>query len=114
MDEHIINRLKAAVKSAGADWCGIQETIPPLPSLLLFNSPKSGSTLAVRFYPSNFDSASIAAAVRRKMKESDKKFKVETIRVPVAALDELASSLLSLTKILYALCPAKFQEEIKK
>ena len=66
--------LKRLVAQAGGQWCGVQETIPPLPHLLLVTSPKTGSTLAVRFDPKNINRRELVDAIRKRIAESDKTF----------------------------------------
>ena len=58
---------RAAVEEGGGIWCGIQES--ELYDLVLFNSPKTGSTLALK------TSAIPPELVRAKIKASDKTFK---------------------------------------
>ena len=59
---------RLAVKDGGGVWVGIQEC-EGLPSLILFNSPVTGSTLALK------TSELTADNVRRRIEESDAAFK---------------------------------------
>ena len=64
--------LKQLVAQAGADWCGVQEDVTP--RLLMFNSRKTGSTLAIKFNPFGINEAQVVAAIRTRVAESDKQF----------------------------------------
>lgn len=66
--------LKRVVCQAGGEWVGIQETVPPLPPLLLFNSPATDSTLAVKMDP-EMTVAELGKAVQKRIADSDKTFK---------------------------------------
>jgi hypothetical protein len=65
--------LKGLVSRAGAEWVGVQETVPPLPFLLLFNSPATDSTLAIKLYP-DLTPQEIVDAIQKRMAESNKQF----------------------------------------
>jgi hypothetical protein len=67
--------LKRLVSQAGGQWCGVQESVPPLPHLLMFNSPQTGSTLAIRINPTEINEAEIVTAIRTRIAASDKQFK---------------------------------------
>jgi len=58
---------RLAVKDGGGVWVGIQEC-EGVPSLILFNSPTTGSTLALK------TSELTADNVRRRIEESDAAF----------------------------------------
>ena len=58
---------RLAVKDGGGQWVGIQEC-EGVPSLILFNSPTTGSTLALK------TSELTADNVRRRIEESDAAF----------------------------------------
>jgi len=62
---------RLAVKDGGGVWVGIQEC-EGLPSLILFNSPTTGSTLAIRASGNARDIS--ADNVRRRIEESDALF----------------------------------------
>ena len=65
-----ITRLKRHVLAGGGVWVGIQEALTPdTPSLALFNSPTTGSTLALPD-DERFDSRE----VHEKIEASDKLF----------------------------------------
>ena len=66
--------LRDIVKACGGVWVGVQETVPPLPHLLMFNSPQTDSTLAVKLEP-GLTFAEIAKAVKKRIADSDKTFK---------------------------------------
>ena len=42
-----IEHLKRHVLAGGGEWVGVQESVPPAPNLVLFNSPTTGSTLSL-------------------------------------------------------------------
>ena len=65
--------LKRLVSQAGAQWVGVQETVPPIPHLLLFNSPASSSTLAIRLEP-DMTPREIVEAIHERLVSSDKEF----------------------------------------
>ena len=90
------NVLKDIVLGAGAEWCGIQEAMSPELPMVLFNSPKTGSTLAVRFNPDSVDSAQLAAAIRAKIEASDAMFIERSISVKVATLQKLQTAISNL------------------
>lgn len=69
--------LKRLVSQAGGKWCGLQESVPPLPSLLLFNSPTTDSTLAIHL-DKNLRPTDIVALIRKRIKDSDAKFAAST------------------------------------
>lgn len=62
---------RLAVKNGGGQWVGVQENEGMPYDLVLFNSPKTGSTLALK------DSDITAEGVRRSIKESDAKFDIK-------------------------------------
>jgi hypothetical protein len=68
-----LSLLKRVVCQAGGEWVGIQETVPPIPPLLLFNSPTTDSTLAVKLYP-EMKIAEVGEAVKKRIADSDKQF----------------------------------------
>jgi hypothetical protein len=65
--------LKRVVCQAGGEWVGVQETIPPLPHLLLFNSPQTQSTLAVKL-ERDLTVAQVGRAIQKRLAESNKEF----------------------------------------
>jgi hypothetical protein len=85
----VLKKLKGVVSKVGADWCGIQETINPNEALLLFNSRKSNSTLAVKFDPSNFDIFVLEEAAAERLHKSDHLFKERKISVKESTLDRI-------------------------
>jgi hypothetical protein len=72
-EQQSLSILKRLVSQAGAEWVGVQETVPPLPHLLMFNSPNTRSTLAVKLQP-DMTPREIVEAVRTRMIQSDKQF----------------------------------------
>ena len=96
--DHGVAMLKRVVEEAGGEWCGIQDTmLNPGLALLLFHSPASGSTLAVRFNPADFDPSKIAEAVHKRLAESDRDFADRTVPVKVSSLQRISSTLASLS-----------------
>lgn len=71
-----LSTLKHLVAQAGAEWVGIQETVPPHPDLLLFNSPHHKSTLAIRL-ESDMVLADIVPAIQKRLSDSGKQFSQE-------------------------------------
>jgi hypothetical protein len=65
--------LRRLVCQAGARWVGLQETVPPLPYLLLFNSPTTDSTLAIKLTP-DLTQRKIVEAIHKRLVESDAEF----------------------------------------
>ena len=66
--------LRRIVTQAGGEWVGVQETVPPLPHLLMFNSPQTNSTLAVKLEP-DLTLAELGKAIQKRIADSDKTFK---------------------------------------
>lgn len=66
--------LKLVVERAGAEYVGIQELPDDTDTLLLFNSPATGSTLAVHFNPKNIHQDRLQQEVSVRMAESDALF----------------------------------------
>ena len=89
MSKESIQALKDAVGFAGADWCGVQDTIALNESLLLFNSRETGSTLAVPFNPTDFEYSVVLDAVRKKLADSNAEFAKRRISVKVSTLERL-------------------------
>lgn len=67
-------QLKDVVAKAGAEWCGVQETVPPGLPLLMFNSKTSKSTYAISYNPDNFDPYQMESEIRKRIQEKDKQF----------------------------------------
>jgi hypothetical protein len=88
----LTRKLKGIVSTIGADWCGIQETINPHQALLLFNSRKSNTTLAIKFDPVDFDYAYAKTAAASRLIESDNDFADRRISVKASTLDRIAKS----------------------
>jgi hypothetical protein len=65
--------LKRLVSQAGAQWVGIQETVPPEPHVLLFNSPATGSTLAIHLEP-DMAPREIIEAIQKRLAASNQEF----------------------------------------
>lgn len=78
---------------AGGEWCGVQSTINAEVSLLLFNSPTTGSTLAIPFNPLNFDTVVLEKRVALRITESDKTFARKKINVMASDLERIADTL---------------------
>ena len=72
-NEQSLSILKRLVCQAGAKWVGVQETIPPLPFLLLFNSPETDSTLAIKLQP-DMTKREIVEAVQKRLAASNAEF----------------------------------------
>ena len=91
-DRRFTEQLKRIVSKAGGEWCGIQESMIGDPPLLLFNSPKSDSTLAVKFNPIDFDPARLEVAIRKRLEESDKNFADHKITVKASLLEGMLAN----------------------
>lgn len=74
MDNTRIQELRKAVEAGGGVWLGVQETIEP-PALVLFNSPTTGSTLAI------FEDVLSEDIVRKKIERSDRNFLAAPVRI---------------------------------
>ena len=90
------NLLKDIVKGAGGDWCGVQDAMFPELPMVLFNSPTTRSTLAVRFNPIDFDPRKLNEAIRTRIEASDALFADRSISVKVATLQKLQTAISSL------------------
>jgi hypothetical protein len=84
-----IDALKRVVDAVGADWCGVQDTIQPDVSLLLFNSRTTGSTLAVPFNPLSFNTGDLYPRVLKRLQESDATFSKRRVSVKYSDLERL-------------------------
>jgi hypothetical protein len=71
---------RACVKEGGGIWVGIQEEEGMLYDLVLFNSPKTGSTLALK------STEITPEEVRRHIKNSNAKFSRVLTKLPVCVL----------------------------
>jgi len=82
--------LKRHVLVGGGEFVGIQESLTPdTPSLVLFNSPTTGSTLAL---PVNDDFS--AQAVHQRIEASDKAFgKGRYVKIPRAIFERYIAEL---------------------
>ena len=70
-------RLKRAVIAGGGEYVGLQQGIPPSPDLVLFNSPTTGSTLAIPLTDIvlvTFSDSEFSARVRDRIVASDATF----------------------------------------
>ncbi len=83
-----IEHLKRHVLAGGGQWVGVQECVPPLTALVLFNSPTTQSTLAL---PAD---QLTSATVHAKIVASDAQFgKSEKVKIPRATLQVCVSDL---------------------
>ena len=90
------NRLKRAVLAGGGEFVGIQQGIYPSPDLLLFNSPTTGSTLAIPLTDAvlvTFSDSEFSTAVRAKIVESDATFADRKIWIKASTLTTLSNRL---------------------
>ena len=97
-DSKFLLRLKQIVAEAGGEWCGIQEAMFPdgvLP-MILFNSPATGSTLAVKFNPVVVDRDKLREEIRAKIEASDALFADRSISVKVVTLQKLQTAISNL------------------
>ena len=106
-DKFLIEDLKAIVAEAGGIWCGVQEPLgSEQPPLLLFNSPDSGSTLAV---PLNQNPQApdwwitLEMAIRNRIAESDKTFADRRIYLKASKLHDISNRLMRLVEEVDAL-----------
>jgi len=84
-----IQALRDVVGFAGADWCGVQDTIDPEKSLLLFNSRETNSTLAVSFNPIYFATGDLLIAVKKRLEEHNSDFANRKVSVKASTLKRL-------------------------
>lgn len=93
--ESQIEDLKTWVKSAGADWCGVQQPLTPgMQYQLLFTSRKTGSTYQVPiddYLSGKLAGDSIAHRIEKRLEEKDKDF-----QEPKMTLNEKLFSVYSL------------------
>jgi hypothetical protein len=93
-ESQFLKHLTVLVQKAGGELCGVQETMfPDVLSLIMFNSPATGSTLAVQFNPIDFDPDKLIEAIRTKIEASDAMFAGRSVSVKVIALQESANNL---------------------
>lgn len=67
-------RLKHIVALAGGQWVGVQNLGSLAPPLLLFNSPATGSTLAVKIPTEKFYDSDLVRDIRAHIGASDALF----------------------------------------
>ena len=104
------NRLKRAVLAGGGEYVGLQQGIHPSPDLLLFNSPTTGSTLAIPITDLllvTFSDSEFSTAVRTKIAESDKTFADRKISVKESVLTAISNTLQQLRNEIDALTRRK-------
>ena len=94
--------FKAIVQKGGGDWAGIQEGFPDQPALLLFNSPATGSTLAIAI-PTGWEYDALVRAVQTRIKESDATFADRRISVKAPILSDISNRLMRLVEEVDAL-----------
>jgi hypothetical protein len=83
-----IEHLKRHVLAGGGQWVGVQECVPPMSALVLFNSPTTQSTLAI--HANQLTSETVHA----KIVASDAAFgKSKNITVPRATLQVFVADL---------------------
>lgn len=79
MNEQTIERFKQAVFDGGGVWVGVQESVPPLPDMVLFNHPTSRSTLALPAPADNPLAFDFSTQVRKKIVTHEKQEKKMSI-----------------------------------
>ena len=80
-ESSFIQNLRLLVADAGGEFVGIQENMFPEVPLLMFNSPTSKSTLAVRINPVCYNERDLKDAIRKRITESDAEFANRKITV---------------------------------
>ena len=108
-DSKFLLRLKQIVAEAGGEWCGIQEAMFPdgvLP-MILFNSPATGSTLAVKFNPVAVDRDKLREEIRAKIEASDALFADRTISIKASEMRKISTTLRDLANGLDLLIDSK-------
>ena len=88
-----LTQLQRIVAEAGGEWCGVQETLDT--PLLMFTSPRTGSTLAVKLSHLTVESgdfSSLAETIRKRIAESDKDFADRKISVKRSVLEGLLAN----------------------
>jgi hypothetical protein len=88
-NDSVVGLLCSIVAAAGAVWIGVQNTIDPEWSSLLFMSRESGCTLAVQFNPLTFDSDVLREDVNKRLAKSNAEFANRRISVKTSALQDL-------------------------
>lgn len=75
-EQQVETVLKLIVERAAGSgmYVGIQELADDTTSLLLFNSPTTHSTLAVKFNPKNIHQHQLEVAVSQRIVDSDAEF----------------------------------------
>jgi len=103
------DRLKRAVIAGGGEFVGLQEGIPPSPAILLFNSPTTGSTLAIPITDLllTFSDSDFSTAVRTKIAESDAMFADRNVSVKASVLTAMSNTLQQLRNEIDALTRRK-------
>lgn len=101
------NLLKDIVKGAGGDWCGVQDAMFPELPMVLFNSPTTRSTLAVRFNPIDFDPRKLNEAIRTRIEASDALFADRTISIKASEMRKISTTLRDLANGLDLLIDSK-------
>ena len=103
-DIKTIEYLKSLVTEAGGEWCGVQTTFDGSKPLLLFNSPNSGSTLAIVLDYADagmrtgaLDASKIVNDIRKRLEESDKDFANRKISVKASVLENIHDTLIAIS-----------------
>jgi hypothetical protein len=86
--------LKMVVERAGAEYVGVQELTEDYDRLLLFNSKKTGSTLAVHFNPKHIRQDQIQQEITARVAQSDAEFAEAKKRLPHDIKRKVAINLL--------------------
>ena len=95
------DRLRRAVLAGGGEFVGIQQGLGPAPDLLLFNSPTTGSTLAIPITDLllvTFSDSEFSTRVREKIAESDKTFADRKVTVKASVLQDISKRLFELSE----------------
>ena len=86
-----LTQLQRIVAEAGGEWCGVQETLDT--PLLMFTSPRTGRTLAVKLSHlavESGDFSSLAETIRKRIAESDADFANRRVSVKASTLQRLS------------------------
>jgi hypothetical protein len=91
INTEILILLREIVIAAGADWCGVQDTINPEESSLLFALPRTGVVLSVKFNPFEFDSDVIQNNVRDRLEHFRLDYANRKISVRASVIEDIRS-----------------------
>lgn len=96
----LLSRLQRAVIAAGGEWIGAQESIPPIPSVVVFRNPTTSTVMniPIPFSPyADFSDSDFSISVHEMLEKDGEKYLSRKIVVPVEALNDIRQRLQFLT-----------------